>query len=112
MLDVSHFSSADPKPQVADRSVETQKIPICDVDQSKFLVFFWLVFDGPRAQDYLKDGPPGAFNGQPDSQKLKKLVQHKAVTQRCQCGFTGIPLKQWRHICPWKSGKKYDIYII
>lgn len=30
-------------------------------------------------QDYLKQGPPGAFNGQPDSQKLKKLVQRKSV---------------------------------
>ena len=30
-------------------------------------------------QDYLKEGPPGAFNGQPDSQKLKKLVKRKSV---------------------------------
>ena len=30
-------------------------------------------------QDYLKKGPPGAFNGQPDSQKLKKLVKRKSV---------------------------------
>jgi len=39
---------------------------------------------GQSFEDYLKKGPPGAFNGQPDSQKLKKLVKRKSVS----CGPT------------------------
>ncbi|CAL1156147.1 unnamed protein product [Cladocopium goreaui] len=35
---------------------------------------------GQSFEDYLKKGPPGAFNGQPDSQKLKKLVKRKSVS--------------------------------
>eukprot|EP00438_Fugacium_kawagutii_P029257 Skav200681 [mRNA] locus=scaffold1446:174984:177171:+ [translate_table: standard] len=29
------------------------------------------------------EGPPGAFNGQPDSQKLKKLVKRKTAGSCC-----------------------------
>lgn len=33
---------------------------------------------GQSFEEYLKEGPPGAFNGQPDSMKLKKLVKRKS----------------------------------